>query len=390
MRANERFRGLVKAPGLAWDTLIRGKYGFVYDQMPITATQMSIQKRINLAKAGINLAKRTLTPWGMPLHMQFELTNYCNLKCPVCPTGIGAVERKKQNMTADLFRKIVDQVGPYLLTGSLWAWGEPLLHPEIDHILETASGYPFVKFLSTNGQNLNSERVIQALIHYPPTFLIVALDGLTDETNRRFRKGARLSPALEGVRRIAELKKKLNRTLPVLHMRFMVMKHNEFQVPELERFAREHCFDFLTVRTLSIIDTDTPDDIHRHFIPNSREMRAYAYKDGKRIERDDYYCLEPFWFPTVFADGTLVACEQDYNASLSFGKLSDAVSFRDLWYSDVSRKIRRRIRDCPQEVSFCNHCPYRDRDTTDFSIKAYFLNESIDYSKLLQSASSGR
>lgn len=226
MRLGERWHGLVRAPKLAWDILARGEYSFVYDQMPVRLRRMPAAKRVNLLASGMNLLHRRLQPWSMPLHMQFELANFCNLRCPVCPTGIGEIRRKRQSMSPDLFRQVIDAVGPYLLTASLWAWGEPTLHPQLGRILQAARRHPLVTFLSTNGQNFCDRKVVDALIENPPTYLIVAIDGLTDEVNTRFRKGARLTNALEGVRRLAELKRRRGAQLPVLHMRFIVMRHN--------------------------------------------------------------------------------------------------------------------------------------------------------------------
>ena len=94
MRSRERISGLLRAPMLTWDVILRGRYDFVYDMMRLRMSRMSMAKRFNLLKAGANLVYRRLTPWSMPLHMQFELTNYCNLRCPVCPTGTRALERK--------------------------------------------------------------------------------------------------------------------------------------------------------------------------------------------------------------------------------------------------------------------------------------------------------
>ncbi|MDF1551812.1 MAG: radical SAM protein [Deferrisomatales bacterium] len=383
MRSGERFRGLVRAPRLTWDALVRGKYSFVYDQMPVDASGMSVAKRINLFKAGANLLHRRLNPWSMPLHMQFELTNFCNLRCPVCPTGIGAVGRKPQAMDVGLFSRVIDEVGPYLLTASLWAWGEPLLHPRLREILRAVRRYPIATLLSTNGQNLDDDPIIDTLTEEPPTYLIVALDGLTDETNSRFRVGARLAPALEGVRRMAEIKKKRGTQLPVLHMRTIVMKHNQHEVPGLVEFARRHHFDLLSVRTLSTIDSAGAEGTHDDLVPDAPEHRAYDYQDGARVGRTDFICQEPFWFPTVLADGTLVACEQDYNAQQSLGAISETVSFKDLWRAARAARVRRIIRDAPQSLSFCRNCPYKDRPVTDCSVRAHFLNSGIDYPKLV-------
>ncbi len=383
MRSHERTRALLRAPKLTRDVVFRGRYAFDYDMMPMTVSRMSMAKRLNLLKAGTNLIYRRLTPWNMPLHMQIEMTNYCNLRCPVCPAGIRAVKRKPQAMDVGLCERLLDEVGQYLLTVSMWAWGEPLLHPELQEILRVVRKHNVAILLSTNGQNLNDDRVIEALTREPPTYLIVAIDGLTDKTNSEFRVGAKLAPILEGVQRIAEIKQREGLQIPVLHMRFIVMKHNQHEVPRLADFARGYNFDLLTFRTLSIIDSGSTETTHRDLVPDLDDLRAYDYQDGKRIKRDDFICQEPFWFPTMFADGTVVACEQDFNAQQSLGVLSESVSFADLWFGDRAARVRKIIRDDPDSLSFCSNCPYRDRDTSNVSVKAEFLNGEIDYPSLV-------
>lgn len=379
MRAHERIGGLMRSPKLLWDVLARGRYRFTYDQMDIELTRMSYAKRWNLLAAGTHLVKRQLSPRNLPLHLQIELVNNCNLHCPVCPTGIGEVMRPPKAIDVRLFEQVMDELGQALLTVSLWAWGEPLLHPRLPEILRIAQKYPVAFFLSTNGQRLNDERILNALIDYPPTFLIVAIDGLTNETNSQFRVGAKLEPLLAGVRRLAELKCERGATFPILHMRHILMKHNEHEYSRLQEFARDNGFDLLTLRTLSIIDTAAPDRIHQAFIPTQDIFKAYDYRNNKRIHRNDFVCMQPFWFPTVFADGTLVACEQDHNARQSLGVINDAVSFSDLWFSKHAARVRRDIRDTPQNISFCLNCPYADRATTDCSIQAIRLRDSIHY-----------
>jgi len=383
MKQHERIWGLVRSPKLVWDVLVRGRYDYTYDQMRMGARRMSRAKRLNLSMAGTNLLYRRLTPWNLPLHMQVELTNYCNLRCPVCPTGIRAVNRKPAAIDVDLFKRLMDEVGPYLLTISLWAWGEPLLHPHLLEILRAVRKHDIAILLSTNGQNLNDERIIEALTREPPTHLIVAMDGLTDETNSKFRVGAKLAPILAGVRRIAEIKAQRGLELPVLHMRYIVMKHNQHEVPQLKDYSRSHGFDFLSVRTLSIIDSDSPEEVHQELVPDVEELRAYEYHSGMRIHRNDFICQEPFWFPTVFADGTLVPCEQDYNAQQSLGRLFEDGSFADLWFGKQAALARKVIRDDPQRLSFCRNCPYRDRPVTDASVQEHLLNPRIQYPSLI-------
>ncbi len=302
--------------------------------------------------------------------MQIELTNYCNLKCKVCPTGIGELNRQPKAMDPALFERLMNEVGPYLLTAHLFAWGESLLHPQLADILRITQHHRGTTSLSTNGQNLDNEKVLQVLINYPPTYLIVALDGLTDDTNSVFRVGAKLEPALTGVRRLARMKRQKGSQLPILHFRYIVMKHNEHELPQLPEFAAENRFDMLTIRTLSIIDT--PDDIHDALKPNDEKFRAYGYRNHKRVTRTDFVCEKAFIFPTVFADGTVVACEQDYTAQQSYGSLADGSTFAEIWWSKQATEIRRTIRDNPDNFSFCNNCPFKDRPVSTCSIQ--YLN----------------
>lgn len=377
MRTSERARGLLRSPKLLWQILIQGRYDFVYDQMPVSVRGMSLAKRWNLFKAGGNLVHRRLTPWSMPLHMEFELTNYCNLRCPVCPTGSKLLNRPPQAMDSGLFEDVFAQVGPYLLTATLSVWGEPLLHPKLAQILRAARKYDVFTLLFTNGQVLNNERVLEAILAFPPSHLIVAIDGLTDETNVQFRVGSKLAPVLAGVQRLAEIKRQKGLTFPILHMRFIVMKHNQHQLPDLRDFAVRNGFDFLSIRTLSIIDAESPDQIHRELVPDQPDFSAYVYKDNMRVRREGFICQQPFWLPAMFADGTVVACEEDYNAQQPLGVLQDGVSFRDIWFSPRAAQVRQRIRDHPETLSFCRNCPFADRATSDCSIQASVLNPTI-------------
>ena len=373
MRSKERLNYLMKAPKISWDILFRGRYDFTFDLMPAHASQIPMMKRLNLLKTGANLIYRRLQAWGWPIHMQIELTNYCNLKCKVCPTGIGELNRQPKAMEPALFERLINDVGPYLLTAHLWGWGESLLHPQLTDILRLTQNRGIATFLSTNGQNLNDEEVLQALINYPPTYLIVAIDGLTDEVNSTFRVGAKLEPALTGVRRLARMRRQKGSQLPILHFRYIVMKHNEHELPQLTEFAAENQFDMLTVRTLSIIDAS--DDIHHDLEPNDEKFRAYEYKNNKRISRTDFVCEKASIFPTVFADGTVVACDQDYNAQQPYGTLTDGTSFADIWWSKQAAEIRRTIRDNPQDFSYCKNCPLKDRPISTCDIQYYDLRK---------------
>ncbi len=371
MKTKDRVIYLIRSPQLAWDVLIRGRYDFEYDLMPVSTGLMPMSKRLNLCKASINLIYRRASSWSWPTHAHIELVNYCNLSCRVCPTGLGELIRKPASMDPALFERLLNEIGPYLLTASLWGWGEPLLHPELASILRIVQNRGLTTFLSTNGQKLGDQKILQALIEYPPTYLIVCMDGLTDETNSKFRVNSKLEPILDGVEQLGRMKAAKGQKLPILHMRYIVMKHNEHELPLLPQFAEKKQFDMLTIRTLAIIDS--PHDSHIALLPDNKAFRAYAYKDHNRIQRRDFVCEKVFTFPAIFADGTVVACDQDCNATQAYGNIADGTSFKSLWWSEQADKIRRTVRDCPESYSFCVNCPFKDMPVATVSRYRYIF-----------------
>ena len=78
-------------------------------------------------------------PLMAPVHVSIEPTNACNARCPVCPVGEHTLTRPAESLDPQLFETFMQQVSPYLLTLALWAWGEPLLHPQLAEILRIAS-----------------------------------------------------------------------------------------------------------------------------------------------------------------------------------------------------------------------------------------------------------
>jgi radical SAM protein with 4Fe4S-binding SPASM domain len=142
-------------------------------------------------------------------------------------------------------------------------------------------------------------------------------------------------------------------------LRFVERDWNEHELPRLPQFAAENQFDTLTIRTLVIIDA--PTDSHFNFIPSDERYRAYDYENNQRISRTDFICEKVFISSAVFVDGTVVACDQDYNAQQPYGRLTDHKSFAEIWRSRQAVEIRRTIRDEPENFSFCRNCPFRDR-----------------------------
>ncbi|MFQ5483259.1 MAG: radical SAM/SPASM domain-containing protein [Nitrospinaceae bacterium] len=80
----------------------------------------------NLIVDAINRLRYKLP--SRPRQVQLEVTNQCNLDCPMCPREVMDIEL--DHMAWDTFCKVVDRLqGDEDIT--LTGWGEPFLHPRI-------------------------------------------------------------------------------------------------------------------------------------------------------------------------------------------------------------------------------------------------------------------
>lgn len=83
-----------------------------------------------------------------------EITNVCNLKCDFCPV----TKRKKQFITEEEFEQIVIQAKEYTDYIYFHVKGEPLLHPNIDKLLDIAHLHGLKVNITTNGTLLYEKK----------------------------------------------------------------------------------------------------------------------------------------------------------------------------------------------------------------------------------------
>ena len=106
-------------------------------------------------------------------------------------------------------------------------------------------------------------------------------------------------------------------------------------------------------------------------VPVNELLRAYRYEQGRRVQRHDFVCQHAFSFPTILADGRVVACDQDFNGQQAYGVVKKGGAFRDVWLGARASEVRRTVRDNSGEYSFCRNCAYADRPISRCSFASY-------------------
>ena len=89
-----------------------------------------------------------------PIELTIEISGFCNAKCPYCVKGSGA-QKPGGFMSVDTFDKILghfrtNRLLPKSGCISLFNWGEPFLHPELNEILRIVGKYGLHAYISSN------------------------------------------------------------------------------------------------------------------------------------------------------------------------------------------------------------------------------------------------
>jgi MoaA/NifB/PqqE/SkfB family radical SAM enzyme len=336
------------------------------DGIPYRFESVPLRKVVNWILTEASIGVKPAIPWGWPTHLQIEPTTRCNLRCALCPVTSG-MDRDIGHMELSLFQRLLDEAGRHALLVLLWDWGEPFVHPQIYEMIAYAKSSGLKVVSSSNGHVFADETEARKLVQSGIDSIIVAVDGITQETYERYRRSGRLETALTGVRNVVTQKRALGCETPLINLRFLAMAHNEHEIPALEELARSLDVDVLSIKTLNPYACDMYAErrgeqgpFYESFVPEAEHYRRFATVEAgegvQRVKRDPP-CKNLWNAPTVHWDGTVCSCSYDYNERQAFGDLREA-SLREIWFGERVRRLRRQFRSDWEGLRLCCNCSY--------------------------------
>ena len=340
-----------------FDLALGGRFPFTFDGMPLDPGKLTLGKRVNLVKCGIDLLLRSSRLLGAPPTIQVEPTNVCNLKCPLCPTGAGTMQRKRGMLSVATFERILAELEEGLLAVVLYGWGEPFLNKELPQIIGMCTERGIRTVTSTNGQCLQTVEEALEVVDAGLSALVVAIDGSTQEIYRTYRKCGDVEKVKRCAANVEEAKARRGARHPFTNLRAVVTRENEGDLGNLERLAREIGVDMFSYKTVSCL-TETESEAFGGSEVTDQAGEGFAHEGGA-VRRVPVKCNFPFRQPTFFWDGTLVGCEFDYDLELAWGRMGEQ-TFREMWNGPRAVKLRYDIRTGDRRPGFCDRCPYRD------------------------------
>jgi SynChlorMet cassette radical SAM/SPASM protein ScmF len=161
-----------------------------------------------MSKSSVEKMEKEQENHKYPLNqIYFYLTEGCNLRCRHC--WIVPKYQSDGNsypaLDLDLFKSIIEQGKPLGLTGVKLTGGEPLLHPQINEILEYIRNEDLNVTVETNGVLCTPELAASIAACKDP-FVSVSLDGADSGTHEWVRgvEGC-FEAALKGIRNLVKV-----------------------------------------------------------------------------------------------------------------------------------------------------------------------------------------
>jgi len=316
------------------------------------------KKIINLIAVEFQRLLRLKKVIGYPYYIIIETGNICNLKCPLCPTGINLKGRKKQWTIMDDFKMIIDKLYPYAYTVSLHNWGEPFLNHDIFNMIAYCKEKNIGTNLSSNLSidNFDAESVIKSGLEY----LIVSLDGITQDVYSKYRVRGNYSLVIQNLVNLIQKKRELRSKTPMVEWQFIVMKHNSHQIDKAKQLAEQ-----IGVNLIRFIPPGLPFGVNSKK-DLAREWFPFISTDPEEGRFDDRFLQKPikggcfylYRSVTINPGGAVAPCCVVWEEKDDFGNLKET-NFSAIWNNRSYRSARglfSKKHPCSPIKTPCNRC----------------------------------
>lgn len=324
----------------------------------------------NWLVANLSMAARTGRLRARPLKLTFDPTNVCQLRCPLCPTGLRIQDRGSSYAALHLFEHMMEELGDDLFFVDFYNWGEPLLNRHLEEMLRAAAAKRIVTSVSTNLSLELSDERLESLLTSGLCELIVSIDGASQETYGQYRRAGNWELAFGNLRRLLELKRRRGLKRPSIIWRYYVFRFNEHEMGRARTMAEEIGVDRLVFgspfldATRFANEQGTPESI-RGWASTLPEYNRYQpghpeYEDPNAPIEKRARCDWHYISTAVNPDGGVSPCCAVFGKGNDFGSLeSPRTPYMELVNNTAFRAIRDRFagRSAQSTGLVCEKCP---------------------------------
>ncbi len=202
-----------------------------------------------------NLSQRALTKRsgrvaGLPVHIQIEITNGCNLQCLSCHRDL--LYPKATTMSFENLRKVFDDIRPIKINVS--GIGEPFMNKDAFRMIRYAKEHGAAVNCATNFTLVGGK--VEKIVDSGIDQLKVSIDAADPETYHRIRKKDLHGVLVENLRELSRVKKERGADKPTVRFNYALQKENLDELVPTVRLAKELDVGALYVQYLTYVDRE--------------------------------------------------------------------------------------------------------------------------------------
>jgi radical SAM protein with 4Fe4S-binding SPASM domain len=326
-----------------------------------------IRKRINRVKIKLGYTLGLYKAIGMPKKITIEPTNHCQLKCPLCATGVRDPSVEYGLLNLEKYKKVVDGFAKWAQNVQLFSWGEPFLNKSFIKMIGYASQNPH-KIRSVVSANLNdiTDEQIKGMLTSNLGMLGASIDGTTQEVYEKYRVGGNLEVVFNNLKKIVAAKK-LYKSNTIINWDFIVMKHNEHQVEDAKKMAKDFGVNIninsarANLKQNYLSPVDKLIDNYGEWLPDNPEYNAYdmdtkTYKSS-HVENKKEFCRKPWIETSINWNGDVFpCCAVHTEAKDRMGNIFEQ-DFKEIWNGEKYIAARKEMLDQPNDLeTICHTC----------------------------------
>jgi radical SAM protein with 4Fe4S-binding SPASM domain len=250
----------------------------------------------------------------------------------------------------------------YVYDVNLFHRGEPLLNKNIIDMIEYSVTRGVKTRIHTNGVLLDKD-LSRKLILSGLNLISFSFDGYSAKTYEKNRKGAEYARTIKNIVDFLEIKKELKIKTP-----FTIIQIMEFDDDLSPAEFKKQKSDF--IKNFHDLPLDRVVIRNPHNWGGSLDMKDTGKKNRSRKRMIP--CTFLWYSLTVFFDGKVYLCPQDFFGEIQVGDLNRE-SIKDIFNSEKVKNIRKRFKSRSiSDLNPCKSCDRIWRDTFAGIPKEYF------------------
>lgn len=284
-----------------------------------------------------------------PLHIDVEITDFCNLKCKMCPRSVHDIHNNSNDtfMSFDLLKDIVDEARDLdVLSIKFGIVSEPLSHPMFYEMVKYANEIGFEDIaVITNGTLLN-ESLSKKIIEAGLTKINISFDSPVKETYESIRRGADFYKTIANIKKLIEIRDSMNSPTPLLRVTMVKLDENKN-----ERQLFYETFKPFADRIAYLDYVEYNDDA----------LLDYSILNNKIF--DNYVCAQLWQRLSIDENGLVYPC-CGINRDEAFSWDFKQYGLKSIWQNKSQELRNNFINNTWKEIPMCRRCVARVRGAT--------------------------